>query len=66
VQIAIGFLIAIVTTFLAPYVNYLVFGDGLRSRTGRTETNIRERLVPDTALARAIAKAIHTADLKTA
>lgn len=30
VQIAIGFLIAIVTTFLAPYVNYLVFGDALK------------------------------------
>jgi len=68
VQIAIGFLIAIVTTFLAPYVNYLVFGDGLRSRvgTGHVNETIREKIVPDTALARAISAAIHTADLKTA
>lgn len=35
VQIAIGFLIAIVTTFLAPYVNYLVFGDAVHTPTKR-------------------------------
>jgi hypothetical protein len=64
-QIAIGFLIAAVTTFLAPYVNFLVFGDAVHSKTtlaDKVSTSLQQAAQKSNTIIQRIDGAILTRD----